>query len=130
VAADQIFLTFPCEEGFEHVAQLVLGGVAARHNLTYESLDDLGTALGSLLERAESKEPITVALTLDPGTIRTEVGPFRGAAVSDELAHDSDSDVGLRRILETVVDSFRVGQREDGSWVELTKAVPPSPPES
>lgn len=129
MAAEQIVLTIPCEEGFERVAQLVLGGVAARLNLSYESLDDLGTALGSLLERAEAKEPITMALTVEPGAIRTDIGPFRSSAVAEELGRESGGDVSLRRILETVVDRFKIERRDDGSWVELTKTVQTSQPE-
>ena len=45
-------LTIPRDEGFGNVAQLVLAGVAARLNLTYEVLDDLGTALATLLEES------------------------------------------------------------------------------
>ena len=49
---DQITLTIPREQPFHEVAHLVLGGVAARLNLTFESLDDLETALDAVLERA------------------------------------------------------------------------------
>ena len=51
MTADRIVLTIPHDEGFENVAQLVLAGVAARLNFTYEVVDDLGTALETLLER-------------------------------------------------------------------------------
>jgi hypothetical protein len=127
MSGDRIVLTIPREEGYDHVAQLILGGVAARHNMTYESLDDLAIALDSLLERARDDDQVTVALEFEDGAIRTAVGPFP-ATVRGELEREIGYDVGLRRVLETVVDRVQVGDREDGQWVELTKRVAWEPP--
>ena len=59
----------------------------------------------------------------DPTTdeITTTVGPFSGRVV-DEL-HASDAGLGLRRVLETVVDKVVVSERDGGQWVELRKHV-------
>jgi hypothetical protein len=118
LTGDKIAVTIPGDDGFEGVAQLVLGGVAARLNLTYESLDDLGTALATLLERRPDGEALTVELEVGDDVIVACVGPFPGDAVLGELERP-DEGVGLRRVLETVVDSFGATQRENGNWVEL-----------
>ncbi len=110
-AGDKIAVTIPGDEGFEDVAQLVLGGVAARLNLTYESLDDLGTALATLLERRPDGGSLTVELEIGEDVIVACVGPFPGDALLGELERP-DEGVGLRRVLETVVDSFGATQRE------------------
>ena len=123
MSADEIVLTIPREEGFAHVAQLVLGGVAARLNLTYENLDDLEVALESLLERADAAGDVNVALRVEDDAIRTTVGPFRGESLKRELEREARNEVGLRRVLETVVDAFKLDERDDGVWVELTKGV-------
>src|SRR5689334_25446240 len=104
LTGDKIAVTIPGQDGFEDVAQLVLGGVAARLDLTYESLDDLGTALATLLERRDGAE-LTVELEVGDDVIVALVGPFRGEGVLHELEQPSEG-VGLRRVLETVVDSF------------------------
>ncbi|HEX6490334.1 MAG TPA: hypothetical protein VF002_03035 [Gaiellaceae bacterium] len=122
LAGDRILLTIPRGEGFENVAQLVLGGVAARLNLTYESLDDLGTALASLLERGGDEGELTVELLVGQDVVTATIGPFRNPAVAGELERQQDG-VGLRRILETVVDSFGAEAREDGQWIELQKRI-------
>jgi hypothetical protein len=122
---DRIVLTIPAEDGFEAVAQLVLGGVAARLNLTYDNLDDLGTALGTLLERREDGE-VTVELEVGSDAVTAAIGPF-GESVVGELERNDDG-VGLRRVLETVTDSFGAVKREDGQWIELQKAVNRSEP--
>ena len=50
------------------------------------------------------------------------MGPFDDG-IRDELAREVENGVGLRRVLETVVDRVDLGTRDDGTWVELTKTV-------
>ena len=122
MTADRIVLTIPHDEGFENVAQLVLAGVAARLNFTYEVVDDLGTALETLLERRGEEGELTVELEVGEDTVKAALGPFAGDGLRAELERTDDG-VGLRRVLETVVDRFAAVEREDGSWIELEKRV-------
>jgi hypothetical protein len=122
VTADRIVLTIPHDEGFENVAQLVLAGVAARLNFTYEVVDDLGTALETLLERRGEEGELTVELEVGEDRVKAALGPFAGDGLRAEL-EQTDDGVGLRRVLETVVDRFAAVEREDGSWIELEKRV-------
>jgi hypothetical protein len=115
-------LTIPRDEGFESVAQLVLAGVAARLNFSYEVVDDLGTALATLLERREGDGELTVELEVGEDTVKAAIGPFGGVGLRAELERP-DNGVGLRRVLETVVDSFATVEREGGDWIELEKRV-------
>src|SRR6478736_1026645 len=119
MTGDTITLTIPREEPFHEVAQLVLGGVAARLNLTFESIDDLETALEAVLERASENGEVTVELRFDDHAIMTRVGPFPGDAIREELDRD-DGSVGLRRILDTVLDGYEL---DGDGWLELTKNV-------
>jgi hypothetical protein len=120
MTGDEIVLTIPREQSFHEVAHLVLGGVAARLNLSFESLDDLETALDAVLERAAEDGEVTVKLRLSDHAIHATVGPFSAEGLRAELARESAGDVDLRRVLDTVVDSFEVDQ--DG-WLKLTKHV-------
>ena len=120
MTGDEIILTIPREEPFHEVAHLVLGGVAARLDLTFESIDDLETALDAVLERAAEDGDVTVQLRLADGAIVTRVGPFAADRLRAELERDSSDDVTLRRILDTVVDSYELDA--DG-WLELTKGL-------
>jgi hypothetical protein len=117
MTGDTITLTIPREEPFHEVAHLVLGGVAARLNLTFESIDDLETALEAVLERASEDGQVTVELRLAERAIVTRVGPFTTDSLQAELERDDDG-VSLKRILETVLDGYELGG--DG-WLELTK---------
>ncbi len=119
MTGDMITLTIPREQPFHEVAHLVLGGVAARLNLTFESIDDLETALEAVLERASEDGEVTVELRLDERAIVTRVGPFAADALREELDRD-DGSVGLRRVLDTVLDGYEL---EADGWLALTKNV-------
>ena len=118
---DEISVTIPGGRAFGAVAGLVLGGVAARHDLTLDVLDDLQVALESLLERESEDGHLTIVLRVGADTIETTVGPFERRAVA-ELDDDAGDDLDLRRLLDTVVDDVSVRERDDGCWVELRKS--------
>ena len=120
--SDEITLTIPRERDFLSVAHLVLGGVGVRLNLTYEVLEDLQLALDAILERDREPGDVTIALRVGTNTIEAEVGPLRDG-VRTELAREGGEEVGLRRILDTLVDSVAVETRDGASWVKLRKAV-------
>lgn len=117
---DEIRVTMPSERPFGAVAGLVLGGVAARHELTIDVLDDLQLALESLLEHDTRADEITVVLRVGADTVEASVGPFERRALA-ELDQDAGESLGLRRLLDTVVDDVAVADRADGCWVELRK---------
>ena len=117
---DEISLTLPAGDAFQGVAHLVLGGLAVRLDLTYETLEDLELALDALLGRLPEEGDVTVAVQVLPGELRTRVGPV-GDVLRAELQSAANDHLGLRRILETVAD--RVEVSGDGTWVELAKSV-------
>lgn len=118
---DEITLTIPRDRALYSVAHLVLGGLGIRLNLTIEHLEDLQLALDTVLERVREGEHVTIAVSVSEGEIATAIGPMRDG-VRDEL-EAPNGDVGLRRILDTLVDSVELTSREGGDWVKLTKAV-------
>ena len=121
--SDEITLTIPREREFLSVAHLVLGGVGVRLNLTFEILEDLQLALDAILERDREPGDVTIGLRVSMNTIEAEVGPLRDG-VRSELARESgEEEVGLRRILDTLVDSVEVESRDGASWVKLRKTV-------
>jgi anti-sigma regulatory factor (Ser/Thr protein kinase) len=123
--SDVVTLELPRDRDFFGVAHLVLGGLGARFDITYDVLDDMTTALDELMDRREATEAVTLEVQVDDGALTATVGPF-GGKVADEL-HASDAGLGLRRVLETVVDAVAVRERDGAHWVELRKhldAVP------
>jgi anti-sigma regulatory factor (Ser/Thr protein kinase) len=118
---DVVTLQLPRERDFFGVAHLVLGGLGARLELTYDVLEDMTTAIDELLNRRESSDNVTLTVKIEDEALVATVGPF-GGGVADEL-HGSDEELGLRRVLETAVDKVEVSERDDGQWVELRKNV-------
>jgi hypothetical protein len=120
MTGDEITLTIPRDASFHEVAHLVLGGFAARMNVSFESLDDLETALDAALERASESGEVTVKLRIANGAILARVGPFASESLRADLERDPDQSMSLRRVLDTVVDSYRL---DPDGWLELTKGV-------
>ena len=119
--ADEITLALPPEEEFVQVARLVLGGLGARLELTYDHLDDLQVAVEALLERRRAADDVAVSIKVEDSTLRATIGPFDAASL-DDLERDDDS-LSLRRVLETVVDTFELEEREGRRWIQLTKGT-------
>src|SRR5260370_39651864 len=105
VTADEIRLTLPADDAFHSVAHLVLGGLAARLNLTFENLEDLELALDSLLESPCDGREVTLRVLLEDRELRMIVGPF--SSVSAELEACGADSLDLRRILRALCDSVQ-----------------------
>jgi anti-sigma regulatory factor (Ser/Thr protein kinase) len=118
---DEIRLLIPAEESFHQVARLVVGGLGARLDLTYENLDDIDLLLETLLGARDDEGEIEIVVKIDDGALCARVGPYPAEALA-ELDGDS-TELGLRRVLETVSDTFHVEKRDGGSWVEVRKQI-------
>jgi anti-sigma regulatory factor (Ser/Thr protein kinase) len=120
---DEITLTIPRSREFLSVAHLVLGGIGIRLNLTIETLEDLQLALDAILERDRAPGDVTICVRLRSDEIETEVGPLRDG-VRRELARERGDEVGLRRILDTLVDRVEAEERDGQVFVKFHKVVP------
>ena len=119
---EQIVLTLPPDPALHDVAHLVIGGLAARLNLTIESLEDLQVALDGLLPEVEGGP--TIAVGLEEGRLELTVGPFDPKSLHGKLDRPAaDDEVSLRRVLDTVSDRFEVVDRDAECWVAVTKSV-------
>ena len=118
---DEFTIHIPRERPFSAVADLVVGGIAARHDVTLDVLDDLQLALDALLEHDDADDgEVGIVVRVADETIEASVGPLaqKTAAALEEEAGDG---VGLRRLLETTMDSVSLSKRDGGAWVELRK---------
>lgn len=119
---DEFTISIPRERPFATVVGLVVGGIAARHEVTLDVLDDLQLALDGVLERTDDdhESQLTIELRVEGGTIAAVIGPVTESTAA-ELEEDAGESLGLRRLLETVVDSVRISERDGGPWIELRK---------
>jgi hypothetical protein len=98
-----------------------VSGLGVRLNLTIEHLEDLQLALDAALDRVRA-DPVTVTIRVKDGEIEALVGPM-GDGVRAELAADGGEDVGLRRILDALVDRAELETGDGGDWLKLTKSA-------
>jgi hypothetical protein len=120
---DEITLTLPRDREFYGIAHLVLGGLAVRLDLTFETLEDLQLALASVLERPDDDGEVNVKLRVDGRAVHALVGPFDSERLHAHLERQTRDDLSVRRLLDAVVDRVDIDERDEGAWIELTKTV-------
>ena len=120
---DEVRLTLPVEPRFAPVAHLVIGGLGSRLELTVDGLEDLQLAIDSLFHRGRSGGDVTIAMRLENGSLVTEMGPFPADTLRRELAEERAGDLGLRRILDTVMDGIETRDDNGGTWITLRKRL-------
>jgi hypothetical protein len=122
-SAQKVTLTVPGERRFIGIARLFVGGLAARLDLGYETMDDLQLALESVLRKAELGAQVTVEAHLEgEGGVSILAGPF----ASDPLdPGDRRGDqIELERLLATLVAGAESTIRDDGCWLRLDVRIP------
>jgi hypothetical protein len=118
--SDEITVVMPRGRPFHAVAQLVLGGLAARLDLTLETLEELQLALAGLLERPGDGVDVTLVVRVEAASLEARVGPFDGPSLRADLG---PGELGIAHLLERLVDRFGLDERDGQTWVELTKSV-------
>lgn len=125
---ERIELIAPVAGDFHAVVRLIIGGIAERVDFAFEEIDDLQLAVERLLAEAGSQRIVKMSFEVGPDSIRTRVGPLSERAIGEAL-QDGDARPGeltLKRILQTVVDSFGVDEAGDeGIVVRLEKLKGP-----
>jgi anti-sigma regulatory factor (Ser/Thr protein kinase) len=116
---ERIDLVAPLSGDFQAVVRLIIGGIAERVDFAFEEIDDLQLAVERLLAEAGQIGSVRLSFEVGEASIRTRVGPLSEASLADAL-RNGDAPPGqltLRRILQTVVDSFGVEDLGDGAIV-------------
>ena len=122
---ERIDLEAPRAGDFQAVVRLIIGGIAERVDFAFEEIDDLQLAVERLLAEAGTIGSVRLSFEVGADGIRTRVGPLSEHKVAEAL-RDGDAMPGeltLRRILQTVVDSFGVDEADDGRIVVRLEKV-------
>jgi anti-sigma regulatory factor (Ser/Thr protein kinase) len=122
---ERIDLVAPLSGDFQAVVRLIIGGIAERVDFAFEEIDDLQLAVERLLAEAGTIGSVRLSFEVGVDGIRTRVGPLSEHKVAEAL-RDGDAMPGeltLRRILQTVVDSFGVDESDDGRIVVRLEKV-------
>ena len=122
---ERIDLVAPLSDDFQAVVRLIIGGIAERVDFAFEEIDDLQLAVERLLAEAGTIGSVRLSFEVGVDGIRARVGPLSEHKVAEAL-RDGDAVPGeltLRRILQTVVDSFGVDEADDGRIVVRLEKV-------
>lgn len=112
---EQVQLEAPLEGAFGAVVRLIVGGIAERADFGFEEMDDLQLGIERLLAEAGVAGRVRLSFELGPAGIRTRIGPLRERGLAEALQReDAPGTLTLRRVLDTVVDSFGVEESSDG----------------
>jgi hypothetical protein len=127
--AERIVLEAPLDGAFQPVIRMIIGGIAERVDFGFEEIDDLQLAVERLLAEAGDEGSVRLSFEVGDGTVRTRVGPLRETAITEALRGPLPPPgyLTLRRILQTVVDSFGVEEAASGHVVvrlEKLKGTP------
>ena len=131
MTTDAITLSIPQAKPFHGVARLVVGGLAARFDLSYEHLEDLQLALGSVLENDDylAEASVTVRLSVGSDSVGMVIGPVKPKLRADlEPREGAEDGLPLRRLLSTLVDEIGLEGESGADWLRLEKRVSLTPP--
>jgi anti-sigma regulatory factor (Ser/Thr protein kinase) len=132
--ADSVTLSFPRDNRYYAVARLVVGGMAAPLQMSYDALDDLQLAISSLLDHEDLAsgaapvggiQDVQLRLEVDEHQLVAALGTFAPGSLDRafERSARQGGELGLRRLLDTIVDDVQVTADGDAEWVTLTKRV-------
>ena len=109
--ADLIRLEVTATPAAMPVVRMVLGGVAARVDLSLDEIDDLYMAVEQLLSAAsdsgeEPRHELSIEV-VDDG-VSVSAGPFRSSLLRSRLSDDDGTGFDLKTVMRGVVESVEV----------------------
>jgi hypothetical protein len=121
--AEKVTLTIPGERRFIGIARMFVGGLAARLDLGYETMDDLQLALESVLQKAELGETVTLQAAVDGEAVSILVGPLVRDPLQAVDGNRPDA-IELERLLAALVAGSQTVDGEGGCWLRLDVRTP------
>jgi len=131
--SDIIVLRAPRGKGTLPVMRVVIGGVASRHALSVDRLDDIELALETLLrEEPDEGNDLTLAVSVVGETFKVALGGLSSQVVRQTLSGTESIDSGrdglsdvLRMLMDSLVDGYRTadGPTARSFTVEMEKRI-------
>jgi hypothetical protein len=121
-AVQRITLTVPGEQRYIGIVRLFVGGLAARLDLGYETMDDLQLAIESVLRTSASANEITLEANFEGSAVSILVGPLDGDPLHADASRPETLE--LDRLLSALVAGTESISRDDGRWLRLDVGIP------
>jgi hypothetical protein len=108
VSRDPVAITLPVE-GYENVARLVTGGLAARLEFGFDTVDDIQLAIELVLRSIPSRAAsTTVTFRHGDRSLSVEITPVGGLTLEQSLRALDGGGMALGASLERLVDSVEL----------------------
>lgn len=114
-ASAVVELELPADRPFAAVFRLVAAGLAGRHDVTVDRIDELQLAIDAVLRQPPAAETISMHIEQTTSELRFDIGP---------IAMPSGGRVSLERVLSTLVAGARTRHAEDQTWIEMPIPLP------
>lgn len=126
---DRVCLTLPDTPAYLPLLRLVLGGIAARGDMTFDAMDDLQFAVEHVLAGRTAREGrITMEVEMGDGRVDVQLGVLSDGALRAEILQQSLLAPGAKgllhrgTVLRRLVDECRVENATPaGFYLHLTK---------
>jgi hypothetical protein len=118
----RIAITLPGERRAIGIVRLFVGGLAARLDLGYETMDDLQLAVESVLLGAPLGPAITVAAHVDGDAVSLSIGPFEHDPL--EAGTDETGELDLEHLLAALVARAETTTEDGACWLRLDVRIP------
>jgi hypothetical protein len=132
--SDVVILRAPRGRGSLPVMRVVIGGVASRHALSVDGLDDVELAVETLFREEPAKgDDLTLTVRVVGGSFTVTLGGLSSPLVRRTLSADGGVQPGtdgradiLRMIMDSLVDRYRMadGATAGSFSVEMEKRIP------
>jgi hypothetical protein len=130
VTTHTVSLTIPHDADLLPLFSMILGGIALRRNLSFETLDDLQLAVDSVLvDEKPGGRDISMSVDLGEEGLDIRLGPLTQQDLRDTLvqggvpAGATDRCLDVCLILRSLVDDYTVRDHEDGSYAVVLRKL-------
>ena len=118
----RVTLTLPGKRRYIGIVRLFVGGLAARLDLGYDTMDDLQLAMESVLRRLSPGGEITLETRIEDDGVSIMVGPLdRNPLQADESRPET---LELEQLLSALVAGAESITQDDGCWLRLDVRIP------
>jgi hypothetical protein len=118
----RVAITVPGEHRAIGVVRLFVGGLAARVDLGYETMDDLQLAVESVLLGAQLGSEITVEAQMEGDAVSVRMGPFERDPLAAGM--DETGELALEHLLAALVARAETTTEEGACWLRLDVRIP------
>jgi hypothetical protein len=122
VASSRVAITLPGERRAIGIVRLFVGGLAARLDLGYETMDDLQLAVESVLLGAPLGAEITVAAHIEGDAVSLSIGPFERDPLV--VGTEETGELDLEHLLAALVARAETTTENGASWLRLDVRIP------